>query len=263
MTRSTEARIRFAARYAGRHLCLSAAIAVLGAILVLRVWYPAPHDLLSGGITLFVVLASVDVVCGPLLTLLLANPTKTRRALLVDMSLIAFIQIGALAYGMHAVYEARPLFLVHEVDRFRVTTLGDYEGAGVHEVFGSLDASMQPHWLKRPITVGIRPPKDEKERQTVLFASLTGGRDYAQRPDFYIPYDNAYRARVVARARPLSAFIARHPATAQEAARLLKQHGLATAEALFLPVVHKQDWVAVVDKSAHILGFLPGDGFGG
>ena len=32
-------------------------------------------------------------------------------------------------------------------------------------------------------------------------------------------------------------------------------------DALFLPVLHKQEWVAVLDRSARILGFVPGDGF--
>lgn len=263
MTHFPATRIRFAVRYAGRHLCVSAAVVALAAMLVLQVWYPAPYDLLSGGRTLFATLAAVDVVCGPLLTLLLANPTKTRRALWIDMSLIASIQVGALAYGMHAVYEARPLFLVHEVDRFRVTTRIDYEDVDVHEALRSLDPTLQPSWQYGPVTVGIRLPKNDAERQAVLFASLSGGRDYSQRLDFYIPYDSAYSPRVLARARPLSAFITRNPATADEAAHLLKQHSVAMDDALFLPVLHKQEWVVVLNKSASILGFLPGDGFGG
>ncbi|MFO1230519.1 MAG: hypothetical protein U1E75_09130 [Alicycliphilus sp.] len=42
---------------------------------------------------------------------------------------------------------------------------------------------------------------------------------------------------------------------------LLRQQGVAMEDALFQPVLHKQEWVAVLDKSARILGFVPGDGF--
>ena len=94
-------------------------MASVAALLVLWVWYPYPYGLLSGGRHLFLLLMGVDVVCGPLLTLVLFNPTKPRRELLTDMALVVCIQLAALAYGLYTAQEARPLFLVHEVDRFR------------------------------------------------------------------------------------------------------------------------------------------------
>ena len=111
------------------------------------------------------------------------------------------------------------------------------------------------------MTVGIRDPRDAQERQDVMLESTFGGRDYSQRPNFYVPYDTAYQAKALARAKPLKAFIVHYPATEDDAKHLLSKHGLTVDEALFLPVLHKQEWVAVLDKSAHVLGFLPGDGF--
>ena len=67
--------------------------------------------------------------------------------------------------------------------------------------------------------------------------------------------------RALARARPLQAFAQHYPATASAVADLLGKQGVAMEDALFLPVLHKQEWVAVLDKSARILGFVPGDGF--
>lgn len=255
-------RIRAAARYALRHLCVSAGVAVLIALLVFLVWYPSPYDLLSGGRKLFLTLALADVVCGPLLTLVLVNPQKSRRALWIDMSMVVAIQAGALAYGMHTSHVARPLFLVHEIDRFRVITQSDYRGINVHGAFNGLDPSLRPHWLKGPIVVGIRDPKDDAERQMVLFEAAAGGRDYSQRPEFYVPYDLAYQSKALARARPLADFVAHYPTTRNEAARILGKYEIAMEDAFFLPVQHKQEWVAMLDKSARILGFLYGDGFG-
>ena len=76
-----------------------------------------------------------------------------------------------------------------------------------------------------------------------------------------MPYDAAYAPRALARARPLQAFAQHYPATASAVADLLGKQGVAMEDALFLPVLHKQEWVAVLDKSARILGFVPGDGF--
>ena len=217
--------------------------------------------MLSGGLSLFLILVSVDVICGPMLTLVLFNPRKPRRELLTDMSLVVFIQLAALTYGIHIVHQARPLFLVHEVDRFRVITSGDYGDTDVRQAIDQLDAPLRPHWLKGPVTVGIRKPKDAQERQDVMLESTFGGRDYSQRPNFYVPYDTAYQAKALARAKPLKAFIAHYQTIEGDAKYLLSKHGLTLDEALFLPVLHKQEWVAVLDKSAHVLGFLPGDGF--
>lgn len=254
-------RIRAGAKAAGFHFLGSLLTACVAGALVFLVWYPHPYGLLSGGLSLFLILASVDVVCGPLLTLVLFNPKKPRRELFTDMLLVVLVQLSALAYGLYTVHAARPLFLVHEVDRFRVITLRDYAGADVSGAIARLDASRRPHWYAGPVMVGIRDPKDAQERQEVLFESVSGGRGYAQRPEFYVPYDTAYASKALARARPLQAFTSRYPAIADEAAQLLGRHGVAADAALFLPVLHRQEWVAVLDKSARILGFLPGDGF--
>ena len=253
--------LSFRLRAACLHLLGSLLAAVLAALLVLLVWYPHPYGSLSGGRNLFLILMGVDVVCGPLLTLVLFNPAKPRRELMMDMALVVCIQLGALGYGLHTAYEARPLFLVHEVDRFRVITAGDYGDADVRETIAHMDASLRPHVLRGPVTVGIRDPGDSQERQRVMLESVAGGRDYAQRPEFYVSYDAAYAPKALARARPVQAFVNHYPATANAVTDMLRAHGVPVEGALFLPVVHKQEWVAVLDKSARILGFVPGDGF--
>ena len=256
-----KSRARAAARAALFHFAGSLLVAVLAAALVLRVWFAYPYDLLSGGRNLFLLLVGVDVVCGPLLMLVLFNPAKPRHELFTDMALVVLIQLTALAYGLHTAYVARPLFLVHEVDRFRVITAGDWGDADVRDAIARLDASLRPQWFKGPVAVGIRDVRNTQERNDVMLESAFGGRDYSQRPEFYVPYDAAYQPKALARAKPLSVFTARYPTMAADATALLGQHGVAVDEALFLPVVHRQDWVAVLDRSAHILGFLPGDGF--
>lgn len=233
----------------------------MAAILVLYVWYPHPYGQLSGGRNLFMILVAVDVVCGPLLTLVLFNPKKRRLELIVDMTLVVMIQLAALAYGMSTAYQARPLFLVHEVDRFRVVSMPDYLGSDVGPELAALDPSLKPATFSGPVTVGIRGPRDSEERNRVMFESAAGGRDYSQRPEFYVPYDEAYQEKALERARPLKAFVDRYPAVAADANDLLHAGGVSMNDALYVPVLHKQEWIAVIDRSARILGFLPGDAF--
>lgn len=87
--------------------------------------YPFPYVFISGGAGLFLLLVVVDIVLGPLLTFVLFNPRKDRREKLLDFSVVACLQVCALAYGMLSAYEARPIHVVFEYDRFRVIHAND------------------------------------------------------------------------------------------------------------------------------------------
>ena len=250
-------RFRAAIQAASIHLLCSVVVALLAAALVFGLWYPFPYRELSGGRELFLLVVVVDVVCGPLLTTVLFSPTKPRAELWRDLGLVALIQLGALGYGLWTVWEARPLFLVQEIDRFKVIAAPDLRDASI----AGLPAELQPHWWAGPLTVAIREPKDAKERQMVLFESLQGGRDYAERPEFYLPYEGANALNSLNRAKPLSVFLQKQPGQQAEATELATKNGADIAQWLYLPVVARQDWVAVLDRQGQIQGFLKGDGF--
>lgn len=255
MTLST--RLRAAAKAAGIHMLCSLGVATLAAILVFGLWYPYPYRELSGGRELFLLVTAVDVVCGPLLTLVLWNTAKSRSELWRDMGLVVLIQLAALGYGLHTVWQARPLFLVLEIDRFKVISVPDLRDASLAE----LPVALKPHWMGRPLTVAIRDPEDEKERTAVLFESVRGGRDYGERPNFYIPYDAVNALKALRRAKPLAVFLAKQPSQEGAAKSMAVEKGADMAQWLYLPVMARQDWVAVIDKQGQIQGFLKGDGF--
>ena len=95
----------------------------------------------------------------------------------------------------------------------------------------------------------------------MLFESVQGGRDYAERPEFYLPYEGAAALKALQRAKPLAAFLDKQPSQRSAAADLAASKGLDMAQLVYLPVVGRQDWVAVLDAKAQIQGFLKGDGF--
>ncbi len=254
-------RFRAAAVAAGVHFGLSVLVASAAALLVWGVWYPHPFDQLSGGRELFLLVVAVDVVCGPVLTLVVYDRLKPKTELIRDLSLIGVIQLSALGYGLWTVAEARPLFLVHEVERFRVIAKADYLGADVGGSIAALPAGMRPSLLGGPVLVGARAPKDPKTRNEVLMEALGGGRDFVQRPEYYVPYDEAYGLQATARARPLKLFLERFPSRQPELEAILDEQGLTLEAALFLPVVHRQDWIVVMNAQGRLLGFVPGDGF--
>lgn len=256
-----ELRVKAAGKAAFFHFLGSVLVACLAAVVVFLFWYPHPYGQLSGGRKLFAILIGVDVVCGPLLTLVLFNPRKSRREFFVDMSLVVAVQLAALSYGLYTAYQARPLFLVHEVDRFRVIGMMDYGDADVSKELAALPEPLKPSLFSKPIVVGIRDAASSKERQDVMVESVFGGRDYSQRPEFYVAYDAAYMSKVFLRARALSAFVNHFPASLPEALIVVDSSGLEMSQARYLPVLHKQEWIAILNLKGEIIGFLPGDGF--
>jgi hypothetical protein len=250
-------RLRPAVKAAGAHFILSLIVAAIAASTVFGVWYPFPYSELSGGRELFILVITVDVICGPLLTLVLFNPAKPRYELVRDLTLVAIIQLMALGYGMWTVWQARPLFLVHEVDRFKVVTAPDVAQFDL----AKLQDSIQPRSWAGPITVGLRPPKDAKEREKVLFESIQGGADYAERPEFYLPYEGNVALNSLAKTRNVVDFIQRYPEQTTTINEISRKSSVPLNELKYAPVVARADWIALLNKQGNIVGFVPGDGF--
>src|SRR6188768_2276762 len=103
-------------RAALTHFCLSVLVVGTVFLLVYFLWFPEPLFRGAGGRDLFLVLALVDVTLGPLITLIIFKPGK--RGLKFDLATIAFVQLVALAYGTHVLFEARPVWVVFLKDRF-------------------------------------------------------------------------------------------------------------------------------------------------
>ena len=91
--------MRFRLKAFGFHLLASACALtlVLGGLYL--GWYYWPGWYLTAVTRVLLIVGSVDLVLGPLLTLIIANPKKPRRTLARDIAMIAAVQLAALVYG--------------------------------------------------------------------------------------------------------------------------------------------------------------------
>ncbi|WP_341887764.1 TfpX/TfpZ family type IV pilin accessory protein [Variovorax sp. YR752] len=252
-TRVSSVKDRFVA--AGWHLLISAAIALIAAALVFGLWYPDAFRLLAGGQGLFLLVVSVDVVLGPLLTFAVFNRSKGWPHLRRDLAVIGVLQLSALAYGLHAVYAARPVAIVFEVDRFRVVSAVD--------VYEPELAKARPEYRKLPLTgpwtLSVRNAQAGAEKTDALLMALDKGYDMGQRPIFWAPYETS-RDAALKGGRPISVLLERYPARVGEINSALAARGL-SVQARFLPVMARGDWVAILDPKGDIATFLAVDGF--
>lgn len=248
-------REKFAA--AGIHLGLSLLVAALTALLVFGLWYPYPYREISGGRELFLLVVTVDVILGPLLTFIIFSRRKPRGELLRDLAVIAIIQLAALGYGTWTVFVARPVHLVFEIDRFRVVHAIDID----EQLMDKAPPGVEVLPLWGPTLLAVRPFKDEKESFDATVAAL-GGADLGARPDLWQSYAQS-KAEVLGMAKPVSQLKTRFPAQAAEIDAVLSKAGRKPEAVAYLPMVGRSvAWTAFVDATtAEVLAFLPLDSF--
>jgi hypothetical protein len=244
-------------RAAGIHLLISCLVAALAAALVFGLWYPGAYLILAGGRELFLLVVTVDVILGPLLTFAVFDLKKPFKSLRRDLAVIGLLQMAALVYGLHTVYIVRPVAMVFEVDRFRVVAasqvhLSDMPSA--REQYRHLP-------LSGPWLLGTRTPEPGAEHTEALFLALQEGVDRGYRPRFWQPYPDSV-ADVAKKARPLSRLFTRYPEIVNESRRALRALGVSESEATFLPVMGRGgDWVVILDRAHQPRHFVRADGF--
>jgi len=243
-------------RASGLHLLVSLTAALAAAVLVFGIWFPGIYRSVAGGRELFFLITAVDVVLGPLLTFAVFNTQKSRSQLTRDLGVIGLLQMAALIYGLHAVFLARPVAMVFEVDRLRVVTAAQVYLPDLPQA----TPSFRTLPLTGPWLLSTRTPTVGSEHNDALMMSL-GGADRAERPLFWQPYGVA-QAEVLRVARPVSALLAKYPTQAAQIKQRLAAVDLPLTAARFLPLTGRGgDWVAIIDVNAQPVHYLPVDGF--
>lgn len=207
--------------------------------------------------SIFLLLLAVDVVCGPLLTLILTSPRKSQRERWLDFSLIGLIQLLALVYGLHAVWVARPVVLAFEADRLVVATANEVDVADLPNASQGL-GSLPAFGI---IKVGTRRAANAAEMMQSVNLGLAGISP-AMRPSWWTPWDDQLPA-MKARAKPLPELIARHPQAAQTLRDAASSSGIDPARLFYLPLTSSKvkEWVALLDGDMKLVGYAPVDGF--
>ena len=243
-------------RAAGIHLALCLVVAALVALVVFLCWYPAPFADLTHVAPIFLMLVGIDIVVGPALTLIVAKPSKPRAELLRDLSVIALLQLGALAYGLHSVASARPVALVFEVDLFRLVTANEIDVPALAEA----PAPLRELSWRGPRLMAVVKPDDPDEQLRTIDLGLAGV-PLAALPKYWRDYeshaDEAWR-----KARPVALLLEKYPQVAADVQAAAEAAGQPAGALRFLPLLSRQaSWVTVMAPGAKVLVHLPVDGF--
>lgn len=239
------------------HFVLSVAIAALAAILVFGLWYPYPYREISGGRELFLLIVSVDVILGPLITFSIFDRRKPWSELRRDLVVVVILQTSALGYGLWTVVMARPVHMVFEIDRFRIVHAIDVP----EELLSQAPEHLAVLPFSGPTMLGLRPFADAKEQSDATLAAL-GGVSLSSNPQLWQTYD-ASRKDVLRIAKPIELLRSRFPIKAASIDAVLFAKGDAAKAAMFVPLAGRNSfWTVLIDgRNGEVLGYLPLDSF--
>ena len=239
------------------HLAISLSIALLAALVVFGLWFPYPYRELSGGRDLFLLVIAVDVVMGPLITLVIFNRAKSRRHLAMDFSIVGLLQLAALSYGLFTVFIARPVHLVFEFHRMAVVHAVDVDP----KLLSQAPAELQALPLTGPTLLSLRAFKTADEQMTSTLQAAQGLAQAAQ-PGLWQPYSTA-RTDILKEAKPVTQLKSRFPNQAAEIDSAVAKSGFSAEKLGYLPLLGRKDaWTVLIDSvNAQPVGFLPIDSF--
>ena len=217
-------------------------LAVIASVVVFA-WYPYPFWQFgkSGNFALSLILAAG--FAGPALTWVVYK--KGKRGLLFDLWVIAIVQLAAIAWGTFSLYQARPFWMVHTVDRFEVLSMRDVDPAWVTD----------PKFLDKPfagpLLLFAKMPADPVGYQKLLREIMFEGMpDIQFRPEFWSLYTEGKEV-ALQKSRPLVSLRDARPGSSGAIDKVVKNHGGDISQLKFVPVLQKDgQFSAILDAQS-------------
>ncbi len=147
---------------AGIHLGISGVIFCVLAYFIIFEWYPFPYFTADGGWQGIRIVALIDLVLGPLMTLIIFNHHKSRREIRFDLGTIALVQASVLAWGVYTVHDERPGAVIHWDGEFYTMPSKSFNELGIslHELSRFSD--------ERPPLIHAYRPTDVEALEEIL-----------------------------------------------------------------------------------------------
>jgi hypothetical protein len=215
-------------RASGIHLAISATIFAATLYLILVHWFPGFHFGVDGGWQGVRIMAAVDLVLGPALTLLVFNPLKARKLIAFDLACIGVIQLGALAWGFYAIHSQRPVAVsFHEGSFWSVTAAPlAIEKYDVAQLALLSD--------RHPALVFVAEPANDEEMTRAGMQELMGGVAMHEDPFFFRRFADHW-AEVRAKGVDAAARSKDSPAFAAELPDFLAGRGAQAGDFVYFP----------------------------
>lgn len=163
------------------HFILSVIVVSLVISTVIYFWYPVDYLSVTSFKEIALLIISIDLVIGPLLTFVVFNPKK--KSLRFDLAVITLFQLSALTYGTYTLYETHPLYLTFNEGSFSLISAKDVQPENAKH------SEYKISKLKSTKLAYVELPTDYENLMDVVIRNKTeGAQKLEQRTEFYKPY---------------------------------------------------------------------------
>ena len=179
------------------HLLIS--FTVVGTItgLIYWLWFPYGMIRIAGMDRLLITMLCVDIVAGPLLTLIVfkAHDMRLTRR---DLATIGVMQALFMGYALHTAWVSRPVFMVWSVDKMYLLYANELEPEDLAKARTADTRSLA--WFG-PRRYAVKLPKNAEARAAVFADLIRRQRPLEQLPEHYGPYADR-RDEILKKAMP-------------------------------------------------------------
>ncbi len=230
------------------HLGLS--LIIFGGLLyfILVEWYPQPLFRTDGGWQGIRLIAFVDIVLGPLLTLVVYKQGKAK--LKMDLSIIAIIQFTALISGTIVVYNEHPVAVVIMDNRLNPIAAYQVKEAGISI------ASLSEYSDLHPPMIFVNLPKDPDKLLKLRTKTMGEGRELKLSGNLYEKLTQENKKFLIQNAMSVDAFLENKKDGVKKARELaiykqfLKENKFSDRSLLYFPLYSRYEFgIAVLDSS--------------
>jgi hypothetical protein len=241
--------MKFRFKAFGLHVTASTCLFLLALGTLYFGWYRWPGWYLTGAMTIVVMMAGIDIVLGPLLTLIVANPAKPRRVLARDIAIIAAVQLAAMGYGLTTLWHGRPLYYTFSTRFLEMVQASDLSPEQI-ALGEKLNPDFAPHWYSLPRWVYAPFPKDPKIVEQIVQSTIGGGDDVIQMPRYFRPWEEGV-AELRKELRPVAKMTELSVHDKEMAGQRMRELGVTADQPVTLPMMGRaKPLVGVVDPAA-------------
>ncbi len=198
---------------AATHLLISIVIATLIGLAFAFIYFPGYYFTVLDGWHRFLLIIGVDVVLGPLLTLIIFNTKKPKKELFRDVSIIATIQLAALLYGLYIFAQTRPVYTAFNGQVLYIVSANEYLPSAFS--FASPPYDTLPKF--GPKEVFVKKTPEDKETKERIMVSM--GEAYW--PELYEPMNAEHKKTLYQAGIPIDKA---EPPLPQDQLKLLQQN---------------------------------------
>ncbi len=229
------------------HLVISLGIFTVLLYFIVVHWYPQLYFATDGGWQGIRIIAGVDIIIGPLLTLVVYKPGKP--GLKMDMAIIALLQVFALTTGVYFVYNERPVASIYADGAFHPVSGQVLQEAG-------LDSAILRHFGdSNPVLVFFAMPPEQDRALALRQTAMREARPVFLDSAYLQALNQQNLARIATEALDMPKYLQDKPAADQERyQQFLAERGGLQPQWLFVPVRSRYEWrIGVIDRATATL----------